>query len=160
MDPFTKKVRVRSCGILLEKESILLLKHMGIGPVGFLWGPPGGGVEFGESLEEALIREFKEETGLTVTINRYLFCNEFLGNEHHALEFFYEVHRDSGSLQLGTDPEIDPNSQMLADIRFFNEEELEDLPADGVHSIFRLGKTPSEVMTLNGLFKFDKNCIK
>lgn len=36
------------------------------------WGFPGGAVEVGESLQEALVREIKEETGLTIKMKRLL----------------------------------------------------------------------------------------
>ena len=35
-----------------------------------LWGLPGGGVEIGESVSTAIVREVQEETGLTVVIER------------------------------------------------------------------------------------------
>jgi ADP-ribose pyrophosphatase YjhB (NUDIX family) len=35
-----------------------------------LWGLPGGGVEIGESVSTAIVREVQEETGLTVMIDR------------------------------------------------------------------------------------------
>ena len=34
------------------------------------WGMPGGGLEIGESVAEAIVREVREETGLTVEIER------------------------------------------------------------------------------------------
>lgn len=41
------------------------------------WGLPGGGLEYGESAEEAVIREVWEETGLTVKIEKYLLNKTF-----------------------------------------------------------------------------------
>jgi 8-oxo-dGTP pyrophosphatase MutT (NUDIX family) len=38
------------------------------------WGHPGGGVELGESIEQALIREIKEETNMRVVSQRIFRC--------------------------------------------------------------------------------------
>ena len=100
-EQFIGKVRVRVCGILEEEGKILLLKHQPFGPAGYLWLPPGGGVEFGDTLEETLRREFLEETHLNIEIEKYLFSNEFITNQLHALEHFYLVKRISGQLKLG-----------------------------------------------------------
>ena len=37
------------------------------------WGLPGGGIEYGEAVEEALLREMYEETNLRIEIERFLF---------------------------------------------------------------------------------------
>ena len=60
---YGNRVRVRTCGIYWKDNMILMVNHLGLGPANF-WAPPGGGVEYGESLTRALEREFEEETGL------------------------------------------------------------------------------------------------
>ena len=56
------RLRVRACGLYIEGDSILLANHKGLNRENMFWSPPGGGVEFGESAEEAVLREFHEET--------------------------------------------------------------------------------------------------
>ena len=41
------------------------------------WTLPGGGVNVGETFEQAVIREVKEETGLDVTVSKPLFIEEY-----------------------------------------------------------------------------------
>lgn len=53
------------------KGEILLLKRK-INPFRGLWVVPGGHVEYGETVEEAVIREVLEETGLKCKIVRLL----------------------------------------------------------------------------------------
>lgn len=38
---------------------------------------PGGGLEFGEGLSDALIREFKEETNADIEIERHFYTTDF-----------------------------------------------------------------------------------
>lgn len=145
-NPFAQKVRVRACGIYIEENKILLLKHKGIGSGDFLWAPPGGGVEFGESLKEAIKREFLEETHLVVETNNFLFVNEHMDENHHALEFFFSVNKIAGKFKLGRDPELSKSSQMIQEGRFFAFNELLSLPKINVHSIFHSFKSLGELL--------------
>lgn len=149
-----KKVRVRVGGILFEAGEILLLKHNSIGEMGYLWLPPGGGVEFGESAEEALIREFKEETNLEIEIEKFLFTNEMINDQHHAIELFFLVKRISGKMKLGNDPEFDLDHQILVKAQFFSKEELDKIPINAIHNIFNSTKTRDKIAELRGLITF------
>lgn len=53
-----------------EKKQLLLVKltYQRFHP----WGIPGGGIEYGEQPEDAVVREMLEETGITVAIKRFL----------------------------------------------------------------------------------------
>lgn len=153
-DPFEGKVRVRVSGILKENNKILLLKHENLGPKGFLWLPPGGGVEFGESLHEALKKEFLEETNLNIEVGEYLFTNEFLQNPYHAIEIFFLVKRLSGTLKLGFDPELSNSDQILSEVKFFSPAEINNLAADTTHNTFSATGIGQEITDLKGLFTF------
>jgi 8-oxo-dGTP diphosphatase len=118
---------VRSCGILIEDEKVLLVELFSPVTNKWTWIPPGGGVDFGESLEDALIREFKEETNLRVSVDKRLHINEVIKGSIHAIEFYHLVERKGGKLKLGSDPEMTADEQILRDIGFFTEEELQKI---------------------------------
>src|ERR1700723_3921389 len=54
-------------GVVIEKGRALMIRR-GSEPLLGEWSIPGGTLELGESLENGVIRELKEETGLTVRI--------------------------------------------------------------------------------------------
>jgi 8-oxo-dGTP diphosphatase len=131
---FGGRIRVRICGILIENNHVLLAKHQGLGEAGFLWNPPGGGAHFGETYSETLKREFLEETNLIIEVGQFLIFNEYIKNEIHALELFFEVKRTAGELKLGADPELSSEEQMLVDLKFWSKAEILEFPKNQFHS--------------------------
>lgn len=63
------KFHITVKGIVVLDNKILLLKRVKPSTDGLgLWELPGGGLEYGETPNQALIRELKEETGLDIVI--------------------------------------------------------------------------------------------
>lgn len=125
---YTYVLRNRACAIITSGDWILLLKHQSPSRKAPIWLPPGGGVEFGESMEQAVVREVKEETGLFIRPVRLLWVHEFIESPLHAIEFYFECDVTGGSLRLGEDPEYGKDSQLLMDLKFIPYNEIENLP--------------------------------
>ena len=65
-------------GIIIQDGKVLL------SPQWDAYDFPGGGVEKGETLEQALLREVKEETGLTVKKGEIIACEQdFFKNQNY-----------------------------------------------------------------------------
>ena len=143
---FGNHLRMRISGICIVEESILLIKHLSIGPKGILWAPPGGGMIFGQSITDTLKREFLEETGLIVEVGSLILVNEFLETPLHAVELFFKVNIIGGNLIKGSDPEISSENQIIAEIKFFPFSELPHEDLDTFHSLFRTYKNPSDFL--------------
>ena len=71
-DPGITEVRPGVAAIIYDTEGRVLLHHRRVGSG---WAPVSGHVERGETLTAALHREVREETGLTVRIERLVSLN-------------------------------------------------------------------------------------
>lgn len=148
---FGNQLRVRICGICITETGILLINHSNVG-IGSFWAPPGGGMQFGESAEACLKREFLEETGLIVEICDFLFACEFIQEPLHALELFFSVTATGGTLIKGIDPEMGEN-QIIQEVKFFDLIELKRVKSVELHSIFQKVTDPFKIVDLRGYFK-------
>lgn len=108
--PMTVGVRV----LLVRDKNVLLLRHTYMRS----WFAPGGGVEKGETLEEAIRREAREEVGATLSDLRLLGIYTAFkeGKSDHVVTFVSEDFTVDGT----SDREIE-------EVRWFA---LDDLPAD------------------------------
>jgi 8-oxo-dGTP diphosphatase len=70
--------------IALAGDHLLMIRR-GRGPAGGRWSIPGGRVEFGETLAEAVVRELAEETGLEALCDQLVGWVERIGDDFHFL---------------------------------------------------------------------------
>ncbi len=70
------KFNIRVYGILVNNHNQVLVSDEFIRG-NFFTKFPGGGLELGEGTRACLIREFKEETGLDVTIGEHIYTTDF-----------------------------------------------------------------------------------
>jgi ADP-ribose pyrophosphatase YjhB (NUDIX family) len=62
-------VRASVSAVIFDRRGRLLLQQRSDGGQ---WGLPGGSIEIGESVRDAVIREVREETGLRVSVRRLI----------------------------------------------------------------------------------------
>jgi ADP-ribose pyrophosphatase YjhB (NUDIX family) len=83
-------------GAVAVDHGLLLLVKRGTDPGKGLWSLPGGRVESGESVVAAVVREFKEETGLEAVCGSLVGWVERMGVDHHfvVMDFLVTVLED------------------------------------------------------------------
>jgi 8-oxo-dGTP diphosphatase len=83
---------VLSVAAVVVHDGRVLLIRRAKAPDAGEWSIPGGAVELGESLEDALRREIREETGLDVAVGRLLEIYERVERDDAgAIQFHYVV---------------------------------------------------------------------
>lgn len=87
---------VRATGILIKDANILLLDQDVTSSR--RWSLPGGKVEPGEKLGDCLVREFREETGLEITMERLLYVCDLIKEDTHVLHITFQVHETGGEI--------------------------------------------------------------
>jgi len=147
---YGNRLRLRVCGLCTNQDQLLLVNHQ-LSRAGNLWIPPGGGLEFGESVTDGLRREFIEETGLHVEVEEFLFTSEFLQPPLHAIELFFRVKVVGGTLKTGRDPEL--KESIIREVKFVSWQELATWNPASRHGIFQKINEPSQIMDLKGYFK-------
>jgi ADP-ribose pyrophosphatase YjhB (NUDIX family) len=115
-----KKIRIRVAGLVVEENKVLLIAHKKKGEI--YWLLPGGGVEYQESLDEALKREFLEELGLSVTVGDIALIADSIepNGKRHIVNIVFWCNVINQSIRLG-------NEKILYDFSFKHVNELADI---------------------------------
>ncbi len=98
--------RIRVSGILKKDNEILFVKHRKNKKEYYLL--PGGGVDFGESFEAALKREFMEEVNIEIKVKDLVFVSEGIDpkGEKHIISMVFLVEYVQGDIRIPEEERI------------------------------------------------------
>ncbi|WXG41847.1 MAG: NUDIX hydrolase [Candidatus Freyarchaeum deiterrae] len=99
-----KTPRIAVDAIILKDDCVVLIKRKNP-PFQGHYALPGGFVEIGEFVEEAVVREAKEETGLDVQVERFsgIYDNPKRDPRGHVISIAYLCKVVGGELKAGSD---------------------------------------------------------
>ena len=114
-------VNPRPCNaiIIANAKNQILLVRRAVEPSKGLWDLPGGFIDLGETAEESVMREAREELGVEVNHIQYLFSGydryAYKGLNYHTIGFVFTAHIVSGDMK----PQDD-----VKEIQYFTQDEI------------------------------------
>jgi thiamine-phosphate pyrophosphorylase len=129
-----------TAAVAIDSKRRLLLVRRSVEPGKGLWCLPGGFMEIGETPEQCVLRELKEETGLDSEIGRFIGIEMSRSTVYESvLVAAFTIRGWSGVLKAGDDAE---------EVRFFPAAELPEIAFQShlriIERVFRTGKLPME----------------
>jgi len=127
---------MRATAVII-KDGLILLIHRFFKNKEY-FALPGGGVEEGETPEQAVIREIKEETNFDAHINKKLW--EFYENYDKRIHHYFLVTDFSGDMELGGPEAIKNSKENSYSLEWHNIKDISRLkiePEEGKNRIFK-----------------------
>lgn len=123
------QLMVRPTGILIEDNRFLLVRQRVTKTRG--WSMPGGRLESGETIEQCLVREWKEETGLDIAVKELLYVTDrFHGSDTHVVHMTFLIERTGekpGEVEwTHHDLHVSSSAKPIREIRMIPVDELTD----------------------------------
>ena len=98
----SKAIHLGASGVLVDSRGNILLGKRSSNDSVYpdFYCTPGGGVEFGETIDDTLRREFIEETGLNIAVGPFSSIQEcFRDSDHHTVLVFKQVYFERGPVR-------------------------------------------------------------
>lgn len=94
---------ITAAGLVVWRGSEVLLIRRSKPPYAGEWSIPGGKIGFGETTEDAALREVKEETGITAEITKLIGVYESITEHGHFIMVDYCARWAGGEPRAGDD---------------------------------------------------------
>lgn len=123
-----KTIKIAADGIIEQNKKIVLIKRR-FEPVGYAL--PGGFIEYGETAENAMIREMKEETNLEVTSFKLhgIYSDPVRDPRGHVISTVF-IAQAKGNLQAGDDAKetilVTPKEALKLNLAFDHNKIIQD----------------------------------
>ena len=117
--------------VILKDEKYVLLQQLIKDQNRSFWGMPGGGIEDGETAEEAAIREAKEETNLDIKLLPFKYEYPCTNSKIYNKVLIFLAEPTGGVAKAGYDPEPQVQANWaIVDLKWqplFDDEGIDDI---------------------------------
>jgi ADP-ribose pyrophosphatase YjhB (NUDIX family) len=112
-------INIRPAILIIGNQQVLTMQYNYGGQE--VYNLPGGNLELGEYLSEALVREMQEELGIEVAVGEMILVGEvyFEDRKKHTLYLLFE-----GKITAGT-PKLNPKQTSALAIKWINISDLD-----------------------------------
>lgn len=111
----------RASGVIINDDKILLMKQTYMGEE--FYNIPGGTVEEGETIEEACVREVKEEFDINVSVNKLI----YIIDSPKRFNFVFECEYQGGKIKLGGPEKDRMNDQDMYEVCWVDIDKIKNI---------------------------------
>ncbi len=95
-------IKTRASALIFEGGKLLVTKH-DVKDYGVYYLLPGGGIELGESPNDAIVREVKEECGIDVEVERLVYYKSGYTDKDNYLDLIFLCKKTGGEIKVSDD---------------------------------------------------------